>query len=133
VRFESEYVDAIGLTEEDILKRLGKPGHLQGDVFDLILAYLDESRENVEPIYELDKRSAFANPRDEQAREMVYARVAAGARMLRDLVYRAWLESGLPVNENAPDPADPTSDGYNPQTGSAPAAQSPIVGKEDHR
>lgn len=133
VRFESEYVDAIGLTEEDILKRLGKPGHLQGDAFDLILAYLDESRENVEPIYELDKRNAFANPRDEQAREMVYARVAAGARMLRDLVYRAWLESGLPVNENAPDPADPTSDGYNPQTGSAPAAQSPIVGKEDHR
>ena len=92
-RFESQYVDAISLTEEDILPRIGKPGPLQGDVFDLILAHLDEAGSNVETIYKLDKRSAFADVHDQEAREMVYSRTAAGARMLRDLVYRAWIES----------------------------------------
>jgi len=27
-RFESQYVDAISLTEDDIVARIGKPGHL---------------------------------------------------------------------------------------------------------
>jgi hypothetical protein len=101
-RFESQYVDAIGLTETDILPRIGKPGHLQGDVFDLILAHLDEAGSHVEEIYKLDKRNAFADVHDEEAREMVYSRTAAGARMLRDLVYRAWLESALPVTPVTP-------------------------------
>ena len=126
-RFESQYVDAIALTEEDILPRIGKPGHLQGDVFDLILAHLDEAGSNVEAIYKLDKRNAFADVHDLQAREMVYSRTAAGARMLRDLVYRAWLESALPATQGKPSPIDPGNPAYNPETGSAPAARSPEV------
>jgi hypothetical protein len=128
-RFESQYVDAIVLTEADILPRIGKPGHLQGDVFDLILAHLDEAGSNVEAIYKLDKRNAFADVHDPEAREMVYSRTAAGARMLRDLVCRAWLESALPVPSGMPSPVDPTNPLYNPQTGSAPAARSPEVVK----
>lgn len=126
-RFESQYVDAIGLTEADILPRIGKPGHLQGDVFDLILAHLDEAGSHVEEIYKLDKRNAFADVHDEEAREMVYSRTAAGARMLRDLVYRAWLESALPVTPVRPGPIDLSNPLYNPETGSAPAAMSPDV------
>jgi hypothetical protein len=126
-RFESQYVDAIGLTETDILPRIGKPGHLQGDVFDLILAHLDEAGSHVEEIYKLDKRNAFADVYDEEAREMVYSRTAAGARMLRDLVYRAWLESALPVTPVRSSPIDLGSPLYNPETGSAPAAMSPDV------
>jgi hypothetical protein len=124
-RFESQYVDAIALTEADILPRIGKPGHLQGDVFDLILAHLDEAGSNVEAIYKLDKRNAFADAHDPEAREMVYSRTAAGARMLRDLVYRAWLESALPAPSNLPNPVDSSNPLYNPQTGSAPASRSP--------
>jgi hypothetical protein len=122
--FESQYVDAISLTEEDILSRIGKPGHLKGDVFDLILAHLNEAGSNVEEIYKLDKRNAFADVHDREAREMVYSRTAAGARMLRDLVYRAWLESALPVTSDKPSPIDPNNPLYNAQTGSAPAAKS---------
>jgi hypothetical protein len=122
-RFESQYVDAISLTEEDILPRIGKPGHLQGDVFDLILAHLDEAGRNVETIYKLDKRNALTDVHDPEAREMVYSRTAAGARMLRDLVYRAWLESALPVTSGKPSPIDQSNPLYNPETGSAPAAQ----------
>jgi hypothetical protein len=127
-RFESQYVDAIALTEADITPRIGKPGHLDGDVFDLILAHLDEAGSNVETIYKLDKRNAFADPHDAEAREMVYSRTAAGARMLRDLVYRAWLESALPVvPSRSNNPVDPDNPLYNPETGSAPASRSPEV------
>jgi hypothetical protein len=50
-RFESQYVDAIALTEGDIVDRIGQPGHLTGDVFDSILTHLDEAGSNVEAIY----------------------------------------------------------------------------------
>src|SRR6202044_2992849 len=118
-RFESQYVETIALTEEDILPRIGKPGHLQGDVFDLILAHLNEASTQVETIYKMDQRNAFADAHDQEAREMVYSRTAAGARMLRDLVYRAWLESALPVPTGQPNPIDPKNPLYNPETGSA--------------
>jgi hypothetical protein len=128
-RFESQYVDAIALTEGDILLRIGAPSHLKGDVFKLILAYLDESGSNVEDIYKLDKRGGFADPHDQEARKMVYSRITAGAQMLRDLIYRAWLESALLVAPAKPDPADPDQNNafYNPETGSAPASLSPDV------
>ena len=126
-RFETQYVEAISLKEEDIVDRVGPPGHLTGDVFDSILTHLDESGANVETIYKLDKRNAFADVHDQEAREMIYSRTAAGARMLRDLVYRAWLESALPINPANPNPVDLTNSRYNPQTGSAPAAKSPEV------
>jgi hypothetical protein len=37
-------------------------------------------------IYKLDKRNAFADVHDAEAKEMVYSRTVAGGRMLRDLV-----------------------------------------------
>jgi hypothetical protein len=124
-RFESQYVEAIGLTEQDIVARIGKPDRLTGDVFNLILAHLDEAGSHVVEIYELDKRNAFADPHDVAARAMVYSRTASGARMLRDLVYRAWLESALPVSRRSgPGPIDEHNLLYNPETGSAPAALS---------
>jgi hypothetical protein len=116
----------IALTEDDIAGRIGPPRHLTGDVFDSILTHLDEAGSNVEAIYKLDKRNAFADVHDPEARERVYSRTAAGARML-NLVYRAWLESALPINPGAPNPVDQNNPRYNPQTGSAPAAKSPEV------
>jgi hypothetical protein len=124
-RFESQYVDLIALKEADIADRIGAPGHLTGDVFEQILGHLDEAGSNVEAVYKLDKRGAFADAHDAEAREMVYSRTAAGARMLRDLVYRAWLESALTVRRGDVSPIDESNPLYNPQTGSAPAARSP--------
>ena len=124
-RFESEYVEEISLSEKDIAARIGAPGHLQGDVFNLILAHLDEAATQVEDIYKLDQRKAFTNPHDAAAREMVYDRTAAGARMLRDLLNRAWLESALAQPTNDRSPIDPNNPLYNPETGSAAATFSP--------
>jgi hypothetical protein len=126
-RFESQYVESINLTEKDLLPRIGAPGHLEGDVFNLILAHLDEAGSNVETIYKMDQRNAFSDPNDAAAREMVYDRTAAGARMLRDLLNRAWLESALPVKVEAISPVDEKNPLYNPATGSAPAALSPSI------
>jgi len=120
-RFESQFVDAIALTDRDLLPRIGPPGHSSGDVFELVLAHLDESGAGVEAIYKMDKRNAFADPHDAEAREMVLSRTSAGARMLRDLVYRAWLESGLASVKGKPSPLDESNPSYNPETGSAPA------------
>jgi hypothetical protein len=49
-RFESQYVDSINLTEQAIAPRIGPPGHLDGDVFNPILAHLDEAGTHVEAI-----------------------------------------------------------------------------------
>lgn len=126
-RFESQYVDSIALSEQDLVSRIGKPGHLQGDVFQLILAHLNEAGSHVEAIYQLDKENAFADAHNQEAREMVYSRTAAGASMLRDLVYRAWLESAVPPQTGQPSPIDESNPAYNPETGSAPAGLSPAL------
>ena len=38
----------------------------------------------------------------QETREMVHQRKAAGTRILRDFVYRAWLESALPTTLEKP-------------------------------
>lgn len=126
-RVESKFVDEIGLTEADISGRLGAAGHLDGDLFEMVLAYLDEAGDLTERIYQLDQRGAFGNPGDSEARELVYQRTAAGAAMLRDMIHRAWLESALAPAAELANPVDVANPAYNPATGSAPANRSPPV------
>jgi hypothetical protein len=122
-RFESTFVEAIALDPKDIAGRIGAPGHRQGDLFDAVLAFLDEAAGKMETVYQLEKRSGFADAKDKDVRDLVYARTAAGATMLRDMIYRAWLESATPPATVTPSPLDPTNPSYNPETGSAPAGR----------
>lgn len=119
-RFESRFVDAIGLTSADIRCRIGPPSRGQGDLFDHILAYVDESGDMVGHLYELEKRAGFADFSDKEIAEFVYARTAVGAAMLRDLLQRAWEESASPSAKIDPAPLDFTNPAFNPATGSAP-------------
>ncbi|MEW9855161.1 nuclease [Novosphingobium sp. M1R2S20] len=121
-RFESLFVDNIGLTPADILPRIGAPARQKGDMFDLVLAYLDNSGDKVRRLYQLERRNGFADIADGEVREMVYERTAAGAAMLRDMLYRAWAESAHPPIEVKPEPLDFDNPAFNPATGSAPAA-----------
>lgn len=119
-RFEIGYADAINLQASDIVGRIGAPQRQEGDVFGSVLQFLGDSASEVETIFDLDKRGIFADPANREGRDFVYRRTAAGAAMLRDLLYRAWKESAKPgVGE--PRPQDPASPGYDPETGSAPA------------
>ncbi|MGA7438997.1 MAG: nuclease [Luteibacter sp.] len=127
-RMESDFVDGMGLSDQDLLRRVPAVNPIEGDVFDAVLAYLSRSGDSVEKVYQLDKRGAWVDPKDPEARALIYQRTAAGATMLRDLVYRAWRESALPRVPHAPGPTDSANPAYNPETGSAPAERSPKVG-----
>jgi hypothetical protein len=120
-RVESQFVDAIGLEDARILPHIPAVRRQQGDLFESVLTYLDESGSHVETIYQLDQRNAFGNPQDEPANALIVQQVAAGAAMLRDMVQRAWVESGQVPREDLPNPLDPKNPAYNPETGSAPA------------
>jgi hypothetical protein len=120
-RFETTYVDAIGLSTNDIIPRISKPGHLEGDLFQAVLAYLDASGGQMENVYQLDKRGAFGDPKSSEARKFIYDRTTAAASMLRDMIYRAWLEAALPPRVVKPDPLDPANPAYDAETGSAAA------------
>lgn len=120
-RFESRFVDGIGLTVADIKPRIGAPGRRSGDMFDAVLAFLDRSGDRMETVYALEKRAGFADYGDKDVRELVYAQTAAGAAMLRDMLCRAWRESAAPPADVSPSPIDFDNPRFNPETGSAPS------------
>jgi hypothetical protein len=119
-RFESQFVDGMKLTVKDIAPHIGAPGHRSGDMFDAVLAFLDEAGDKVGAVYTLEKRNGFADFADKDVRAMVYERTAAGAAMLRDMLCRAWAESANPPVKVTPSPLDFTNPRFNPETGSAP-------------
>jgi hypothetical protein len=120
-RFESSFVDLMGVEAEDLLPMV-EPPKLLPDPFDAILQHLDHSAAHVEEIYRLDKQGAFAGKSNEAAKELVNRQLAAAGQLLRDLLYTAWIESSRPAPARTPpDPSSPSSPRYNPATGSAPA------------
>jgi hypothetical protein len=120
-RFESRFVDAIGLSAADIAPRIGAPAHQRGDMFTAVLGFLDQSGDRMERVYQLEKRDGFANAADTDVRALVYERTAAGAAMLRDMLCRAWAESAVPPAKVSPAPLDFSNPQFDPETGSAPA------------
>jgi hypothetical protein len=122
-RFESRYVDLIEVTSDDVVKYMRKEPRHYDDVWKAVLDHSLEARNSVEDVYRLDLRGAFQKKYDQEARELVYQRLAAGASFLRDLAYTAWIESAKPVPRVAPidQPQNPANPRYNPATGSAPA------------
>lgn len=93
-RFESQFVEA-NITLGHLLPHMsGSPRRLDG-VREEVLAYLQRSHSRLERLYELDRVEAFG--RTTQGRdhhEFAVERLVAGANMLRDLWWSAWLESG---------------------------------------
>lgn len=119
-RFETRFVDGMGLTASDIAPRIGAPGHRTGDMFDAILAFLDEAGNKMERVYVLEKRNGFSDFADRDVRALIYTQTAAGATMLRDMLCRAWAQSAASPAEIRPSPIDFANPRFNPETGSAP-------------
>lgn len=119
-RFESQFVDGMKLTVADIASRISAPGHRSGDLFEAVLAFLDEAGDKIEKVYTLEKRNGFVDFADKDVRAMVYERTAAGASMLRDMLCRAWAESAQAPAKVTPSPLDFKNPRFNPETGSAP-------------
>jgi hypothetical protein len=95
-QFEGPFVDA-NLHEAEVRAKMTEPKAIEGDVFDAYVAYLRQSKTYVERVYQLEKAGGFVGAGTAESREFTAERLAAGASMLRDMIYTAWVESAKPV------------------------------------
>jgi hypothetical protein len=98
-QFEGPFV-ATNIHEPEVRARMTAPRAIDGDIFDSYVAYLRQTATCVERVYQLEKAGGFAGAGTDESREFTAERLAAGASMLRDMIYTAWLRSAEP----APDP-----------------------------
>ena len=96
--FESVFVDA-NITPAEVQAKMATPRLIQGDMFDAYVAYLRQTHGYVEELYQLEKQGGFTGAGTAESRAFVAERLAAGANMLRDMIYTAWVDSAQPVPE----------------------------------
>ncbi|HEX8813761.1 MAG TPA: nuclease, partial [Terracidiphilus sp.] len=97
-QFEGEFVhDNEEALNADARTKLTAPRAIQGDIFDQYVAYIRNSNTYVEKVYQLEKAGGFTGKGTTESREFTATRLAAGASMLRDMIYTAWLDSAQPV------------------------------------
>lgn len=94
-KFETTFVNA-NITAAGV-QPLMTPVHPVSDEWDAYLAYLRHTGSLVERVYQLDKEHGFDGAGTPEAKQFTAERLAAGASMLRDLIYSAWVESAEPV------------------------------------
>ena len=124
-RFESQFVDLMKLTVDDVQASV-PAAQLLADPFDALITHLDDAATHVEQVYQLDKSGALADAANADARALVVRQIARAAALLRDLAYTAWARSAeTPTFSPSNNPLLQTNPHYNPATGSAPAARRP--------
>jgi hypothetical protein len=96
-RFESAYVGA-NIELADVVSKMDTTARLLPDLRAAIITYLHETNAQVEHLYKLDKAHPFdTNTTDVEDKAFTVDRLAAGAKMLRDVWWTAWITSGQPV------------------------------------
>lgn len=99
-RFEDEFVGS-HMQINDVLPLVGTDAKVRAKTREEVIAYLRSSHSNVEELYILDKKEPFSlTTVSPEHKKFAAARLAAGAEMLRDLWWTAWVTS-------APAPAAP--------------------------
>jgi methylenetetrahydrofolate--tRNA-(uracil-5-)-methyltransferase len=91
-RFETEFVHN-NLQARDVAPLIPMARTLNAPFQDF-LSYLRASHAQVIQVYRFDKQSAFDGHGTLASRTFTAERLAAGATMLRDMIYTAWLDSG---------------------------------------
>lgn len=98
-QFESPFV-AANIHAADVTPKMTPLKAIEGDMFDAYVAYLRHTAMYVEKVYQLEKAGGFVGAGTAESRDFTAERLAAGASMLRDMIYTAWIDSAQPV----PDP-----------------------------
>jgi hypothetical protein len=98
-QFESPFV-AANIHLPEVQAKMTPVKVIDGDMFDAYVAYLRHTATYVEKVYQLDKTGGFVGAGTPESRDFTAGRLAAGASMLRDMIYTAWIDSAQPV----PDP-----------------------------
>lgn len=96
-QFETVFI-AANIKAADV-KPLLPPVAPIGDEWADYLAYLRHSASLTEQTYALEKTGAFNGTGTTEGKQFAEERLAAGAGMLRDLIYAAWVKSADPVPE----------------------------------
>jgi hypothetical protein len=95
-RFESAYVDA-QMKIGDIAPLIPAQPSTVTNIRAATIAYLHESNAQLERLYQIDKAAAFdAQTTAPENKKFAAERLAAGARMLRDIWYSAYVSSASP-------------------------------------
>lgn len=95
-QFESAFVST-NIHLSDVQAHMTPVKAIEGDMFDAYMAYLRQTSTCVEPLYRLEKDGGFEGAGTAASRAFAAERLAAGASMLRDMIYTAWLRSAEPV------------------------------------
>jgi hypothetical protein len=95
-QFEGPFVGA-NIHEADVAPRMTPVKAIDGDIFDAYVAYLRHTGTYVEKVYQLEKAGGFVGAGSAESRGFTAERLAAGASMLRDMIYTAWIDSAQPV------------------------------------
>ena len=96
-RYESAYVNRV-IEQEQVTALVDNQPRLLGDWLSDAATHIAAANKHVEQVYIWDKESPFGG--GEEAREaapFTAARLADGARMIRDFWYTAWVRSGQPL------------------------------------
>ncbi len=92
-RFENDYVQS-HLATADFLPLVRKDAQVVTALREGVFAYLDASHAQLRTLYTLDKAERFdKRTTGQDHKEFTAARLAAGATMLRDLWWTAWVTS----------------------------------------
>lgn len=95
-QFETTFVDA-NLHSDDVRPLVPENARLLHAPFQDFVAYLRDSNRQVPEVYRLYKEGALEVSGTAQSRNFTAERIAAGATMLRNMIYTAWVESGRAV------------------------------------
>jgi S1/P1 Nuclease len=98
-QFETAFV-AANIHAPEVEAKMTPLKSIDGDMFDAYVAYLRHTGTYIEKVYQLDKAAGFTGAGTQESRDFTAERIAAGASMLRDMIYAAWIDSAQPV----PDP-----------------------------
>ncbi|MEO5509481.1 MAG: hypothetical protein ABIS27_02560 [Longimicrobiales bacterium] len=94
-RFESKYVET-HIEDEDVIRLTRDPQRV-GDVRAAVLQHINSSHALLNQLYDLNKQEAFGPDTKSAAhKQFTVDRLAAGANVLRDLWWTAWVKSGEP-------------------------------------
>ena len=99
--FETDFVNRAVPSTRSFAHLVNAPQRLS-DPFSDYMSYLEASHRLVAQVYAFDKENAYYGSGSQEAVEFVDARLAAGAQMLVDLWYTAWVQSGEPLPQHTP-------------------------------
>jgi len=97
-QFEGPFVGA-NIHAPEVQAKMTPVHSIDGDIFDAYVAYLRHTATHVERVYQLEKVGGFTGAGTAESRDFTAERLAAGASMLRDMIYSAWLDSAKPVDD----------------------------------